>query len=163
MWDFKKSYGGGTEIRTLGTLRHGSFQDCCNQPLCHPSLEMWGEYIENCISYLFSSILIVEFEYHIWYDYSFWISEFYLTSHSFRKEKISNKLIYLFIEFYSLISIFIWDINFIFLIFHFLILIYFYPSIWFKESIICIIFYEYRLHIIYPIVEIDIIFYSYFW
>ena len=34
---FWYQYGGGTEIRTLGTLRHGSFQDCCNQPLCHPS------------------------------------------------------------------------------------------------------------------------------
>ena len=36
---FYISYGGGTEIRTLGTLRHGSFQDCCNQPLCHPSVK----------------------------------------------------------------------------------------------------------------------------
>lgn len=32
-----ESNGGGTEIRTLGTLRHGSFQDCCIKPLCHPS------------------------------------------------------------------------------------------------------------------------------
>ena len=37
------SNGGGTEIRTLGTLRHGSFQDCCNQPLCHPSGCVVGE------------------------------------------------------------------------------------------------------------------------
>lgn len=34
---FVNQNGGGTEIRTLGTLRHGSFQDCCIKPLCHPS------------------------------------------------------------------------------------------------------------------------------
>ena len=48
-WDYFFFNGGGTEIRTLGTLRHGSFQDCCNQPLCHPSVEMWGEYIEESL------------------------------------------------------------------------------------------------------------------
>ena len=71
-WDCCESNGGGTEIRTLGTLRHGSFQDCCNQPLCHPSVEMFGEYIEeslfvkiifeNCIANYLSSIPIMELE-----------------------------------------------------------------------------------------------------
>ena len=80
------SYGGGTEIRTLGTLRHGSFQDCCIKPLCHPSEEMWGEYIEEClfvkiifenpVSYFCSSVFVVELEYRIRDDDSFWFSEF---------------------------------------------------------------------------------------
>ena len=34
---FLKTNGGETGIRTLGTLRHDSFQDCCIKPLCHLS------------------------------------------------------------------------------------------------------------------------------
>ncbi len=29
---------GGRGIRTPGTSQYGSFQDCCNQPLCHSSV-----------------------------------------------------------------------------------------------------------------------------
>lgn len=79
-------HGGGTEIRTLGTLRHGSFQDCCIKPLCHPSVGMWGEYIEVSlfvkiileyfISDWFSFILVMKFEHSIWNYNSIWTSEF---------------------------------------------------------------------------------------
>ncbi len=33
----QKESGGGGGIRTHGTLRFSSFQDCRDRPLCHPS------------------------------------------------------------------------------------------------------------------------------
>lgn len=35
---FNFLFGGSDEIRTHGAFPHGSFQDCCNKPLCHTSI-----------------------------------------------------------------------------------------------------------------------------
>lgn len=34
-------FGGEGEIRTHGTLRYDSFQDCCLKPLGHLSIKPW--------------------------------------------------------------------------------------------------------------------------
>ena len=96
-------HGGGTEIRTLGTLRHGSFQDCCIKPLCHPSVGCEAEYrreslfvkifFENPIANFFSAISIMKLEHILRNNNSFWLSQFLIGSHGTRKEEEANQFI----------------------------------------------------------------------
>ncbi len=228
-WDYCESYGGGTEIRTLGTFRHGSFQDCCNQPLCHPSEEMWGEYIEEslfvkiflkniwktlnfviqiflyqAITDFLSPIPIMELEHLVWDDHSLGLPEFLIAMESARKEEIADDIIEFFIEsifpdtilhtfgaksiksiggrktrslrylctVFNLIQtvpppkphwVHCFDTtrSGISYIFYLLFLIYTYPTICSQKFFICFIFIYDRSHIVYPIIEVDIVVYCY--